>query len=158
MMKIRWLSNGLYSLKNCHKQFGQAFQPPPPFLGNAQIYMVFFGFRNILQFLTNFSKFWQNLPTFGHFAIFDNFWQLLSSCCLSSCHPVILSYCLPYILSFCPFAILSVWQPVNFLACELVLHIGSMISFGGFLAECLPCCLTWMSALENQNIKLVDIF
>ena len=31
MMKIRWLSNGLYSLKNCHKQFGQAFRPPPPF-------------------------------------------------------------------------------------------------------------------------------
>ena len=30
-MKIRWLSNGLYSLKNCHKQFGQAFRPPPPF-------------------------------------------------------------------------------------------------------------------------------
>ena len=29
MMKIRWLSNGLYSLKNCHKQFGQAFRPPP---------------------------------------------------------------------------------------------------------------------------------
>ena len=41
MMKIRWLSYGLYSLKNCHKQFGQAFRPPP-FLGNAQIYMVFF--------------------------------------------------------------------------------------------------------------------
>ena len=40
MMKIRWLSNGLYSLKNCHKQFGQAFRPPP-FLGNAQIYTVF---------------------------------------------------------------------------------------------------------------------
>ena len=32
MMKIRCLSNGLYSLKNCHKQFGQAFWPPhPPF-------------------------------------------------------------------------------------------------------------------------------
>ena len=29
MMKIRWLSNGLYSLKNCHKQFGQAFRPLP---------------------------------------------------------------------------------------------------------------------------------
>ena len=24
-LKIRWLSYGLYSLKNCHKQFGQAF-------------------------------------------------------------------------------------------------------------------------------------
>ena len=28
-MKIKWLSNGFYSLKNCHKQFGQAFRPPP---------------------------------------------------------------------------------------------------------------------------------
>ena len=28
LMKIKWLSNGLYSLKNSHKQFGHAFRPP----------------------------------------------------------------------------------------------------------------------------------
>ena len=31
MMKIRLLNYGLYSLKNCHKQFGKGFQHPPPF-------------------------------------------------------------------------------------------------------------------------------
>ena len=124
---------------------------------------------NIRLFLTSFNTFWQHFATFDnvlakfgeicqHLATllflttFGNIWQLLSSCCLSSCHPVILSYCLPYILSFCPFAILSVWQPVNFLACELVLHIRSMISFGGFLAECLPCFLSLKA--RNHNFHL----
>ena len=32
--------HNLYSVKNCHKQFGQGFRPP--LLGNAQIYMRFF--------------------------------------------------------------------------------------------------------------------
>ena len=30
-MKIRWLSNGLYSLKNYHIPFGMGFQPPRPY-------------------------------------------------------------------------------------------------------------------------------
>ena len=41
-MKIRWLSNGLYSLKNCHKQFGQAFRPPP-FWAMPKFTRFFFG-------------------------------------------------------------------------------------------------------------------
>ena len=36
MMKFRCLSNGLCSLKNCHKPFGQGFRLPTH-LGNAQI-------------------------------------------------------------------------------------------------------------------------
>ena len=43
MMKIRWLSNGLYSLKNCHKQFGQAFRPPPPFWAMPKFTRFFLG-------------------------------------------------------------------------------------------------------------------
>ena len=31
MMKVRWLSYCLKSLKNCHKQFRQWFRPPPLF-------------------------------------------------------------------------------------------------------------------------------
>ena len=41
MMKIRWLSNGLYSLKNCHKKIEQAFRPP--LLDDAQIHTFFLG-------------------------------------------------------------------------------------------------------------------
>ena len=29
MMQIWFLSNGSYSLKNCHNPFGKAIQPPP---------------------------------------------------------------------------------------------------------------------------------
>ena len=39
MMKTRRFSYGLYSLKNCHKSFGQVFQPH---LDNVQINMYFF--------------------------------------------------------------------------------------------------------------------
>ena len=31
MMQIKCLSNGSYSLKNCHNPFGKAFQPTPPY-------------------------------------------------------------------------------------------------------------------------------
>ena len=31
MMQIWFLSNGSYSLKNCHNPFGKAIQPPPPY-------------------------------------------------------------------------------------------------------------------------------
>ena len=31
MMQIWFLSNGWYSLKNCHNPFGKAFQPTPPY-------------------------------------------------------------------------------------------------------------------------------
>ena len=30
-MQIWFISNGSYSLKNCHKPFGKAIQPPPPY-------------------------------------------------------------------------------------------------------------------------------
>ena len=30
-MQIWFLSNGSYSLKNCHNPFGKAIQPPPPY-------------------------------------------------------------------------------------------------------------------------------
>ena len=42
-MKIKWLSNGLYSLKNCNKQFGQAFRPPPPFWAMPKFTRFFLG-------------------------------------------------------------------------------------------------------------------
>ena len=103
--------------------------------------------------LATFSKFWQRLPSFREFAIFDSFWQnLQTSVILLSCHPVILSSwhilisssCHSVLLSSCQsgsLSIVSLWafQLAHLGACELVLHIRSMISFGGFLAECLPC-------------------
>ena len=121
-------------------------------MSTCQLVTMFVNGWKLLAIFDNFglfSKVTQHLPTFGDFAISDNFcniWQLLSSCCV-----VILSYCHLYTLSFCPFVILSVLQSVNLSACqfaslwsfqhtcELVLHIRSVISFGGFLAECLPC-------------------
>ena len=35
MMQIWFLSNGSYSLKNCHNPFGKAIQPPPPLRQNS---------------------------------------------------------------------------------------------------------------------------
>ena len=74
---------------------------------------------------------------------------------LSSCHIVILSSRHFVLFSSCQSGSLSICQLINCLACELlslwtfhiahlracklVLHITNMISFGGFLAECLPC-------------------
>ena len=48
MMKIRWLSNGLYSLKNCHKQFGQVFRLPPPFWAMPK-FTRFFGWGFLMS-------------------------------------------------------------------------------------------------------------
>ena len=36
-MKIKCLSNGSYSLKNCHNPFGKANQPPPPPYGKMPV-------------------------------------------------------------------------------------------------------------------------
>ena len=108
---------------------------------------------NIWQLSTTFSKVWQRLPTFGDFC----HPVVLTSChsvILSSPHIVLSTSCYSVLLSSCQFGSLSICQLVNLLACELlslwtfqfahlgtcelVLHIRSMISFGGFLAECLP--------------------
>ena len=100
---------------------------------------------------------------FANFWWLCHFWQLfvtfvilLFYCpvMMSSCHIVIFTSCHSVLLSSCQSGILSICQFVNFpasellslrtfrvahlRACELVLHI-IMISFGGFLAECLPC-------------------
>ena len=100
---------------------------------------------------------------FANFWWLCHFWQLfvtfvilLFYCpvMMSSCHIVIFTSCHSVLLSSCQSGILSICQFVNFpasellslrtfrlahlKACELVLHI-IMISFGGFLAECLPC-------------------
>ena len=67
---------------------------------------------NIWQSLATFDKFckvWQRLPTFGNFAIFDNFWQhlatfvILLSCpvIMSSGHIVIFTSCHSVLLSSC---------------------------------------------------------
>ena len=111
---------------------------------------------NICQFMTTFSKVWRRMPTIRDFTMFDIFFATFGNFCdavvLSSCHPVILSYTHLSVLSFCPFVIFTACQVANFWAsqlvsfslthfraCELVWHIRGMISFGGFLAECLPC-------------------
>ena len=100
---------------------------------------------------------------FANFWWLCHFWQLfvtfvilLFYCpvMMSSCHIVIFTSCHSVLLSSCQSGILSICQFVNFpasellslrtfwlahlRACELVLHIIK-ISFGGFLAECLPC-------------------
>ena len=93
-----------------------------------------------MPFLTTFGSIWQLLATF----------VILLYCplvILSSRHSVLFSSCQSGSLSICQLVnflaceLLSLWtfQIVHLGACELVLHITSMISFGGFLAECLPC-------------------
>ena len=90
--------------------------------------------------------FWQLLAKFGNFCnpVVSSSCHpvILSSCHLvifSSLHLVILSFCHLVSLAACQFVSLWAFQLAHLGACELVLHIGSMISFGGFLAECLPC-------------------
>ena len=99
------------------------------------------------------------LATFGNFC---------HAVVLSSCHPVILSYTYLSVLSFCPFVIFTACQVANFWAsqlvsfslthfraCELVWHIRGMISFGGFLAECLPCSGGRTSPLIGEGTDIL---
>ena len=75
---------------------------------------------------------------------FLTFFGTLSSChlvILSSLHLIILPFCHFVILAACQFASSLAFQIAHLGACEIVLHIRSMISFGGFLAECLPCLI-----------------
>ena len=58
MMKIRWLSYGLYSLKNCHKQFGQAFRPPPPFGQCPNLHGFFLGGASLSHFECQYFAKW----------------------------------------------------------------------------------------------------
>ena len=61
-MKIRWLSNGLYSLNNCHENLGKCFAPPPlPFGAMPKFTRFFFGGASLrqpflLQTFTNQNK------------------------------------------------------------------------------------------------------
>ena len=121
----------------------------------------------------NFSQILHSLATFANFLQLCHFWQLLAtfgnfchpavlSChhiiwwsghivIFTSCHSVLLSSCQSGSLSKCQLVnlqaceLLSLWtfQLEHLGACELVLHIWSMISFGGFLAECLPCLISY---------------
>ena len=62
-MKIKWLSNGLYSLKNCHKQFGQAFRPHPPFWAMPKFTCFFLGgFGSSLSKIREWFIFTEELP------------------------------------------------------------------------------------------------
>ena len=123
-------------------------------------------FDSVCQFW-HFCHNWQLLAAFGNFCHL----VVLSSSCLviqSSCHPVILSSCHLDIFTSCHFVLLLSFQPgslsicqlvvllacdllslwafqlAHLGACQLVSHIKSMISFGGFLAECLPCSVPEM--------------
>ena len=107
-----------------------------------------------MPFLTTFGSIWQLLATF----------VILLYCplvILSSRHSVLFSSCQCGSLSICQLVnflaceLLSLWtfQIVHLGACELVLHITSMISFGGFLAECLPCCISPHYKMICPNCK-----
>ena len=57
-MKINWpFNNGLYSLKNCHKQFGQAFRPPHPLYGQCpNLQGIFLGGASLRHIVQSFTK------------------------------------------------------------------------------------------------------
>ena len=79
-------------------------------------------FYNLLQYLAIFDNFWQ----LCHFLQLLATFVILLSChpvTLSSYHLIILSSLHPVILSFCHLlqsTSLSICQPVNLLACELL--------------------------------------
>ena len=108
---------------------------------------------NVCQDLETIGNFWRLVAIFGYFChLFipvGNILRLLTSCHIvnyTSCHSVLLPSCQSGSLSICQLVnfaaceLLSLWSFQLASACKLVLHIRSMISFGGFLAECLPCC------------------
>ena len=75
-MKIRWLNNGLYSLKNCHKQFGQAFRPPPlpPFGQCPNLHGFSWGGASLSLLCSQHS--WKCGFSSGNLSIFPNFQEL----------------------------------------------------------------------------------